>query len=61
MAKSVNHVSGPKCQPSFRSHNTMGTLTLAEGATHHAFSFLGDFTTSSFHIVSGATTTIAHA
>jgi hypothetical protein len=39
---------------------TLGTLTLASGASHHAFDFVGDYTASDFKITSGATTTIAH-
>ena len=39
---------------------TLGTLTLASGATHHAFNFVGDYAASDFHITSGTTTTITH-
>jgi fibronectin-binding autotransporter adhesin len=39
---------------------TLGTLTLASGASHHAFNFVGDYTASDFKIASGATTTIGH-
>ena len=40
---------------------TLGTLTLANGATLHAFNFVGDFATSDFTIASGKTTTIMHS
>jgi hypothetical protein len=33
-------------------------LTLAKGATTHAFEFVGDYTLSEFHITPGTTTTI---
>jgi hypothetical protein len=39
---------------------TLGTLTLANDASHHAFDFVGDYTASDFKIASGATTTIGH-
>jgi hypothetical protein len=39
---------------------TLGTLTLASGASQHAFNFVGDYTASDFKIASGATTTIGH-
>jgi hypothetical protein len=41
--------------------HTMATLTLADGATHHAFTFRGAYAASDFHIATGATTTITHA
>jgi hypothetical protein len=36
------------------------TLTLASGATTHAFTFVGDYAQTDFSIASGATTTITH-
>jgi hypothetical protein len=39
---------------------TLGTLTLASDASHHAFNFVGDYTANDFKIASGATTTIGH-
>ena len=42
------------------SAGTLGTLTLASGASDHAFNFIGDYTASDFKIASGATTTIGH-
>jgi hypothetical protein len=39
---------------------TLGTLTLASGASRHAFDFIGNYTASDFKITSGATTTIGH-
>src|ERR1700722_1042551 len=39
---------------------TLGTLTLASGASQHAFDFVGDYTANDFKINSGATTTIGH-
>lgn len=39
---------------------TLGTLTLASGASRHAFDFVGDYTASDFKIASGAITTIGH-
>jgi hypothetical protein len=39
---------------------TLGTLTLANGASRHAFDFVGDYTASDFKITSGSTTTIGH-
>ena len=38
----------------------MTTLTLASGATKHAFTFAGDYAQGDFHIASGATTVITH-
>ena len=40
---------------------TLGTLTLANGASHHAFNFVGDYAATDFKVASGATTTISHA
>ena len=37
------------------------TLTLASGATKHAFTFVGDYAQSDFSITSGATTIIGHS
>jgi hypothetical protein len=37
---------------------TLGTLTMASGASRHAFDFVGDYIASDFKITSGATTTI---
>ena len=40
------------------SGGTLATLTLASGATKHAFDFVGDYTQGDFKITSGATSTI---
>ncbi len=45
---------------SFSEVGGVGELTLASGVTKHAFDFVGNFTTSSFNIASGATTVITH-
>jgi hypothetical protein len=37
------------------------TLTLAEGATRHAFEFVGDYSRSEFHITPGAITKVTYA
>jgi hypothetical protein len=39
---------------------TLATLTLANGGSEHALTFVGDYTASDFKVASGATTTIAH-
>ena len=44
----------------FSEVSGVGKLTLESGATKHTFDFAGDFTQSSFNIVSGATTVITH-
>jgi hypothetical protein len=41
--------------------NTLATLTLASGATTHAFDFVGGYTRGDFKITSGATSTITYA
>ena len=42
------------------SGGTLATLTLASGATKHAFDFVGDYTRGDFKITSGATSTITY-
>jgi hypothetical protein len=42
------------------SGGTLATLTLASGATKHAFDFVGGYTQGDFKIVSGATSTITY-
>ena len=42
------------------SGGTLGTLTLASGATHLSLNFIGDYTKGDFAITSGTTTVIAH-
>ena len=42
------------------SSGTLATLTLASGATKHAFDFVGGYTQGDFKIVSGATSTITY-
>jgi hypothetical protein len=42
------------------SGGTLATLTLVNGATTHAFDFVGDYTQGDFKITSGATSTITH-
>ena len=39
---------------------TLASLTLASGATKHAFDFVGDYALGDFKIVSGATSTITY-
>jgi hypothetical protein len=41
------------------ANGTLATLTLASGATKHAFDFVGSYTQGDFKITSGATSTIA--
>jgi hypothetical protein len=38
----------------------LATLTLASGATKHAFDFVGDYTPGEFKITSGATSSITY-
>ena len=42
------------------SGGTLATLTLASGATKHAFDFVGDYAQGDFKITSGATSTITY-
>jgi hypothetical protein len=42
------------------SGGTLATLTLVNGATTHAFDFVGDYTQGDFKITSGTTSTITH-
>jgi hypothetical protein len=42
------------------SGGTLATLTLTNGATTHAFDFVGDYTKGDFKITSGATSIITH-
>ncbi len=42
------------------SGGTLGTLTLAKGATHLSLNLIGDYTASDFAINSGTTTVIGH-
>ena len=43
------------------SGGSLGTLTLAKGATHLSLNFIGDYTARDFAISSGTTTVIGHA
>ena len=56
------HLSGDWVFSGFSENaaGTLGTLTLASGASRHAFDFVGDYTASDFKITSGSTTTIGH-
>jgi hypothetical protein len=49
------------CNFAENSAGTLATLTLANGASHHAFNFVGDYAATDFKVASGATTTISHA
>ena len=51
---------GPWTFSGFAEVGGIGELKLAQGATTHEFDFVGPFTAGSFHIASGATTTITH-
>jgi hypothetical protein len=49
------------CNFAENSAGTLATLTLANGVSHHAFNFVGDYEETDFKVASGATTTISHA
>ena len=55
-------ITGPWSLLSFseNSPGTLGTLTLAKGATHLALDFVGDYAANDFHIAAGSTTVIGH-